>query len=298
MVQAQKELSKLTLAEDAQGTSTTTSSPESNNPTPSSGNPESEVTTSKSDPNAKPVEEQVSTSTAAGTETPRATPSTSTQGLFARLQAALPPNVVATVQSNIPESLKHASENIDLNQIRTNLLTEFQRVQGVTRAQAEEYVHKSETLLRDAVKEAGEVLREAVKIVPPEEGGVSASGSGLMWDGTDMWMLPYDTSESTTSSSSKDKEGSRGILESQNAVASRAEALVRRLKCDPSILRHDPEVEEGVKEQYAKWREVDVETKDGGLDGGEWKAKISTALEETDGELLKQTFNTLGMLEH
>ncbi|EDR10972.1 uncharacterized protein LACBIDRAFT_324999 [Laccaria bicolor S238N-H82] len=63
--------------------------------------------------------------------------------LFSRLQSALPPNIVATVNNTTPESLKHVTDNVDFAGIRSNLLTEFQRVQGVTCAQAEEYVHKS-----------------------------------------------------------------------------------------------------------------------------------------------------------
>jgi hypothetical protein len=221
-------------------------------------------------------------------------PSWSTQALFSRLQSALPPNIVATVQNNIPESLKHASENIDLQQMRTNLLSELQRVQGVTLAQAEEYAHKSEALLREAVKEAGEVLRDAVKVVPPDEAGSSAGGSGLMWDGTDMWMLPFDSSESTNTG--KEKEGGRSsrLAETQMAVATRAEALLRRLKTDPSILRHNPEVEEGVKDQYAKWRESEMDKLDGGVDGAEWQARIDTALKDVDGQALKQLEELLG----
>ena len=219
-------------------------------------------------------------------------PSWSTQTLFSRLQSALPPNIVATVQNNIPESLKHASENIDLQQIRTNLLSELQRVQGVTLAQAEEYAHKSEALLREAVKEAGEVLRDAVKVVPPDEAGTSAGGSGLIWDGTDMWMLPYDPSDG------KEKEGgsSSRLAETRSAVASRAEALLRRLKTDPTILRHNPEVEEGVKDQYAKWRESEVDTLGGGIDGAEWKARIDAALKDVDGQALTQLEEQLGNL--
>jgi len=217
-------------------------------------------------------------------------PSWSTQALFSRLQSALPPNIVATVQNNIPESLKHASENIDLQQMRTNLLSELQRVQGVTLAQAEEYAHKSEALLREAVKEAGEVLRDAVKVVPPDEAGSSAGGSGLVWDGTDMWMLPFDPSESTPG---KEKEGGRSsrLAETQRAVATRAEALLRRLKTDPTILRHNPEVEEGIKDQYAKWRELEADKLDG---SAEWQARIDAALKDVDGQALTQLEELLG----
>jgi hypothetical protein len=76
---------------------------------------------------------------------------------------------MSTVQNTIPETLKHATENIDLSQLRTTLTNELQCVQNATITQAGEYVHRSEGLLREAMKEAGEVLRDAVKVIPLEE---------------------------------------------------------------------------------------------------------------------------------
>lgn len=216
--------------------------------------------------------------------------------LFSRLQSALPPNIVATVNNTIPESLKHATDNVDFASIRSNLLTEFQRVQGVTRAQAEEYVHKSEALLREAVKEAGDVLRDAVKVVPPEQIGASAGGTastGLVWDGTDMWLLPSEASTSESSTVVFDSQP-RQSGDTQRAVATRAEALLRRLQRDASIISHDPEAE--VKEKYRAWLEAEVEPKEGGIEGAEWAARVSEALDEPhDGQALKDLQDTLGM---
>ncbi|KDR75750.1 hypothetical protein GALMADRAFT_248422 [Galerina marginata CBS 339.88] len=280
VVQAQKELSKFTAAE--------AEVPQETNETTDKG--EGTSTAARSSTSA----EEASTSEPSAGDA--STSSGSTTSLFSRMQAALPPNIVATVQNNIPESLKHASENIDLQQIRTNLLSELQRVQGVTLAQAEEYAHKSEALLREAVKEAGEVLRDAVKVLPPDQAGPAVGGSSLMWDGTDMWMLPSDPSESTVSGTGKDREagGSSKGPETQTAVASRAEALLRRLKRDPTIIRHDPEVEEGVKDQYLAWREKEVDILDGGAEGAAWSAMIDAALEDTsDGQTLKHLEETL-----
>ncbi|KIM40232.1 hypothetical protein M413DRAFT_446403 [Hebeloma cylindrosporum] len=273
VVQAQKELSKFT-ADAAQETN------EAGERTEGQNNDAGRSTSSEE--TATPT-----ASTSEGSE-PSAEPSWSTQTLFSRLQSALPPNIISTVQNNIPESLKHASENIDLQQMRTNLLSELQRVQGVTLAQAEEYAHKSEALLREAVKEAGEVLRDAVKVLPPDEAGSSAGGSGLIWDGTDMWMLPYDPSDSTSTGKEKEGGSSSRLSETRSAVATRAEALLRRLKTDPTILKHNPEVEEGVKDQYTKWRESEVDKLEGGVDSAEWKARIDTALKDVDGQALRQ----------
>jgi hypothetical protein len=278
VIQAQKELSKFTAADAPQ---------ESNEVVQITQGQNNDAGPSTS------AEESTLSTTSDAREGPEL--SGSTQTLFSRLQSALPPNIVATVQNNIPESLKHASENIDLPQIRANLLSELQRVQGVTLAQAEEYAHKSEALLRDAVKEAGEVLRDAVKVLPPDEGGSSAGRSALIWDGTDMWTLPYEPSESINTG--KEEGSSSRPAETQGAVATRAEALLRRLKTDPTILRHDPEVEEGVKDQYTKWRESEADKLDGGVDGAEWKARIDAALDDTvDGQGLKQLEETLGKL--
>ncbi|KAJ7703052.1 hypothetical protein B0H17DRAFT_975011 [Mycena rosella] len=207
--------------------------------------------------------------------------------LFSRLQSALPPNIVSAVQSTIPETLKHASENIDLTQMRTSLMAEFQRVQGVTRVQAEEYVHKSEALLRDAMKEAGEVLRDAVKVIPPEEAEASGANN-MIWDGADMWMLPFDSSD--TSAKGKDKAG-RQSTDTQLAVATRAELLLKRLQHDPEIIKHDPEADAGVKEFYSQWLATAVKD---GIDGEKWTAKIAAALNESaDGQALKATQDAL-----
>jgi hypothetical protein len=134
------------------------------------------------------------------------------------------------------------------------------------------------------MKEAGEVLRDAVKVIPPDQAG---SNEGLIWDGTDMWMLPADSSDSI--GKEEDATGSMKSAEAQSAVATRAEALLRRLKRDPAILRLDPEADEGNKFEYRAWLEGDVNSKEGGIDGQEWKGKIAAVLEEPlDGPALKE----------
>lgn len=221
-------------------------------------------------------------------ETPPASSSTeqAPSTLFSRIQAALPPTIATTVQNNIPESLK----NPDFAQIRHTLATEFQRVQGVTRAQAEEYVHKSEALLREAVKEAGEVLKDAVKVIPPDEAG----SSGLIWDGSDMWMLPTPMSTPEAGPSSSPSDKGKGKASSTHAVATRAEALLKRLKHDSDIIRHDPEADATTKEQYLLWTETEVEA-EGGIEGDVWKKRQTDALADAaDGAALKANVDTLG----
>ena len=284
VVQAQKELSKFTTVDEPKDAK----EPETTEETDTASLTAGPSTDAPDVPTATTEEPSTSVSPPVDRETPTA--STSTTTLFSRLQSALPPNIVATVQNNLPESLKHASENVDFSQLGTNLMSEFQRVQGVTRAQAEEYVLKSEVLIRDAVKEAGEVLRDAVKVIPPDQAG---SNEGMIWDGTDMWMLPADSSDST--GKEEDATGSMKGAEAQSAVATRAEALHRRLKRDPAILRHDPEADEGNRDEYRAWLERDVNSKEGGIDGQEWKGKIAAVLEEPlDGPALKELRDMLG----
>ncbi|KAF9062445.1 hypothetical protein BDP27DRAFT_1336626 [Rhodocollybia butyracea] len=260
--QAQKELTKLTSTGESQVATSTPSGSQSEEPRTSSETLKPEATSS-------PENEAAPTS------------NTSIQNMFSRLQSSLPPNVVSTVQANLPESLKHFPENTDFSQLRTTLTTEFQRLQGVTRTQAEEYVHKSEVLLR----EAGEVLRDAVKVLPPDEAGTG--DSGLIWDGSDMWMLPSDTGDLPANDKGK------GKANLQNAVTTRAEALLKRLRSDPEILKHDPEADGGIKEIYMHWLVSDVDSQEGGIESVHWTAIIDQTLGSEDGQTLQTTLNSL-----
>jgi hypothetical protein len=268
--------------------------------TPQSSTGESS-TSEKSPPRLQGEHEAVPSSEGDKTPTPteQDLPTSPSQSLFARLSSSLPPNIVSTVQTHLPDSLKNASQNVDLAQLRTNLFTEFQRVQGVTRAQAEEYVHKSEGLLRDAMREAGEVLRDAVRVIPPEEGGPVIPA---IWDGTDVWMLPSSSNATITDAKGKGKQvdsSSRLSGEGHRPVATRADALLKQLKYDPAVIRADPEAEEGVKESYLSWLADELDSKEGGLDNKEWTDKMTNALGELgDGEALQETHDALGVFFH
>ncbi|KAK2463169.1 hypothetical protein APHAL10511_004824 [Amanita phalloides] len=234
---------------------------------------------------------------ATATNTPGAESSASSSSFFSRFQSVIPPNIASTVRSHLPETLKHASENLDFAQLQTKLMAELQRVQGLTRTQAEEYVHKSESLLREAVREAGVVIRDAVKIVPPEEAPAAGpSGGGVVWDGTDMWMLPPDPSiDGSDEAAEKDKtdRSMHQAVETERAVATRAEALVRRLKHDPSIIRHDPESDEVLRDHFHSWVTQEVEAK-GGIEGSYWSRETAELLEKSeDGPALQKTRDTL-----
>lgn len=176
-------------------------------------------------------------------------------------------------------------------------------MQGVTRAQAEEYVHKSEALLREVMKEAGDVLRDAVKVIPPEG---EASEAPLVWDGTDIWMLPglaanADWSATASAvSKGKGKEVDVGPSsghpseDARLAVATRAESLLKQLKSNPEILKVDPAVDTS-KDAYLAWAEAS-EASGQGFGTKTWGEHIAEALSDpSDGATLQATLDTLGM---
>ena len=158
-------------------------------------------------------------------------------------------------------------------------------MQDITRAQAEEYVQKSEELLR----EAGEFFKDAVKVVPPESEGESV---GVMWDGSDVWMLPAVATSAapewahgtSTSETEHPTEGTR-------AVATRAEELLRRLRHDETVIKADPEGEGTVKGLYDEWVSNHVEPV-GGIGEGEWLEKRKLALDAEGVSGLKDTVGT------
>ena len=271
MLQAQKELGKL------------------------AGDAPKQESTSSEDNTLHDADDVVQAESSSQAETPVATPASSgrdisASSLFARIQSAIPPNIVSTA-----ETLKHATESIDLAQLRTTLTTEFQRVQGVTIAQAGEYVQKSEDLLREVVKEAGEVLRDAVKVIPPEGAESTFIAPGPLWDGVDM-SLPSAGDQGK----GKAREGSSGesAAETQLMVATRVEALLKQLKQNPAILRHDPEGDERVRDLYRSWARSDVDEK-GGVEGDEWTKRIAASLnEDEDGEVLRSSLESLGECPH
>jgi len=200
----------------------------------------------------------------------------SAQSIFTRLQSSIPPNLVSTVQSNIqiPPSIRHAaSGSVDFSQLKNTLTTEFTRVQDITLAQAGGYVLKSEELLR----EAGEFLKDAVKVVPPESQGESI---GVVWDGSDVWMLPAmaaSVAPERTHGASTSGAG-RSSMEGTRAVATRAGELLRRLRHDDTVIKADPEGEETVKALYGEWVSNRVEPV-GGIGGEEWLEKRKLALD-------------------
>jgi hypothetical protein len=160
-------------------------------------------------------------------------------------------------------------------------------VQGITRAQAEEYVHKSEALLKDA----GEFLKDAVKIVPPEETGTGGATSNVMWDGSDVWLIPSMSSDADAAGDEKGK--AREI-----PTYSRAEALLKRLKRDPEVIKVDPASVDQTKNMFDTWFREHVSSKEGGMDSAEWFERIKSVLaEKEEGQVLTETRDSLGVCQ-
>jgi hypothetical protein len=167
-------------------------------------------------------------------------------------------------------------------------------VQGVTRAQAEEYVHKSEHLLREAMKEASEALRDAVKVIPPEESG-GYSNQGLIWDGTDVWMLPNEGGDVKGKGKEMDLGVSSGRQseDARQAVATRAQALLKQLKSNSEIIKLDPEAD-AASETFHAWVS-EAQSKDEHPGTEFWSERITRTLSDTDdGQTLQETFDALG----
>lgn len=218
-----------------------------------------------------------SPTTPTNTTSPESTSTTTAmQSLFSRLQSAIPPNVVAAVQHNLPEALKSETGALDIASLRETFSKEFMRVQGVTRAQAEEYIKKSEGFL----KEAQVVLKDAVKVIPPEE---QATQPGFTWDGTDMWMLPTESATSTSNDVGKGK----GKEKASESVATRAEALLKRLRTDPEIIGHELEGDLSGDESWVGSQ--------GNVESDAWKSRIEKELNDgPGGQALSATKDVLG----
>lgn len=288
VTQAQRELGKLTVSTESEAPAPA--------PAPAADtHPDAEDASEKESENGS-ESDGATPDTPIAESTRGAGPSSSLQSFFARLQSSVPPNIVSTVQAQLPESLKHP-QNIDLSQLRTTLSAEFQRVQGVTRAQAEEYVHKSEHLLREAMKEAGEVLRDAVKVIPPEESGGSSS-QGLIWDGTDVWQLSMADGGDVRGKGKETDSGSSSRQQSEDArqaVATRAQALLKQLKSNSEIIKLDPETDTSSETFHVWMSEVQSKGEQPGTKA--WSERVAGALSDPqDVETLQEMLDTLGML--
>lgn len=296
--QAQKELSKLTAEAEASGSDTTTAE---------------HTTEDHTEETAKDIDVTPSASASASTASISTTGDSEqalsdshsqpqSQTLLARLQASLPPQLVSSVQEKLPDSIKHARglslSAPDFATLRSTLASELQRVQGGGEVLLQRVQGSSEGLLNrvqgsseELLREASEFLKDAVRVVPPEEDGSSQANSGVVWDGTDVWMIPTyaDTGSAPRSASrlkGKEKEhdgrrsqsvgsgsgSGRPSMDGVRAATTRAEAMLVQLRHDPQVLRADPAAE---GDAFGAWVEKEVDADGiGGIEGDSWNARV------------------------
>jgi hypothetical protein len=122
----------------------------------------------------------------------------------------------------------------------------------------------------DWLKQAGEFFHDAVKVVPPAPGQAGYQ-PGMIWDGSDVWMFSEAREEeAAAAATAKGGKGKEGIS------ISRTGALLRKLRTDPEMIRAGPS-----GEKY-EWFCGEINAKDGGLGGDEWKKKCEE-VEKLDG---------------
>ncbi|KAH9942322.1 uncharacterized protein BXZ73DRAFT_97735 [Epithele typhae] len=317
--QAQKELTKLTA--DGLATPTASAVPDSGASAteqaaslPSEAR-EAAASASPSTPTASPEKEkekETETATAdrspEGAASPSAPSAAQTQSLLSRLQASLPP-ALQQQQAQLAETFREtlhtaqaraeaAGAQLDLQQLRGTVLAELQRVQGAAPGALQEAQQRAEGLL----KGAGEFLKDAVKVVPPEEGD---SYAGLIWDGTDVWMLPGTVAAASVETAGKDKGkgkerekevggSGRPSVDTLRAVATRAESMLKQLRHDPEVIKADPTEDGNVREMHATWLATEAASEDRGLGTSAWENKVARAFADpVDGDALKATMDAL-----
>lgn len=132
-----------------------------------------------------------------------------------------------------------------------------------------------------------------MKVIPPEESG-GYSNQGLIWDGTDVWMLPMEGGDVK----GKGKEMDLGISsgrqseDARQAVATRAQALLKQLKSNSEIIKLDPEADTA-SETFHAWVS-EAQSKDEHPGTKFWSERIARTLSDTDdGQTLQETFDAL-----
>ncbi|KAI0260805.1 hypothetical protein BC834DRAFT_898427 [Gloeopeniophorella convolvens] len=165
------------------------------------------------------------------------------QTIFARLQSSLPPDLINTLKETIPDTVRQAQERLDFAQAQARMQDAAARSEGFLRG-------------------ASVFLRDAVRVVPPEEAIISPSPTPpLVREGAVTPRAevppPVVTVASTT----------------------RRDTLMRSLRSTAAILRVDPASEERSAAPFAAWagrpeakpdqtrREVELAADDGALRG-------------------------------
>ncbi|KIO30692.1 hypothetical protein M407DRAFT_5460 [Tulasnella calospora MUT 4182] len=332
VVQAQAELGKISTTTTAASTSRAADSSTDASAAAGSESPSTEDGPSTPGSSTdKGKQSDTPRASAEGSGSPTTPTQPSINSFFSRLQSSLPPQLapesitqtLQNIQKQVQPALANAQtaastaalqaqhaasaaasqasqaiSQVDVSQYQRSLsgnIRKLQEAQGPMLAQAEKLAeearHRSEVLL----KEAGEYLKDAVKVVPPEGGSAGVAGA---WDGSDLWMYPSPIGTAgwggndSTKAVEEDKPRKSGDTMTYARVK-RADALLARLKHDPKLVKLDPEADEAVRENYLKFVGEEIDGK-GGIEGDAWSKKVGEALSDgADGPALKSTMDAL-----
>lgn len=210
-------------------------------------------------------------------ETVQKTFSEGSANIQSTFQRTLSDPQVQQLKSTLSANLHTLQENV--HHIQENVVTGVHHLQGnLPDLQNPEARDK---LLGDArkqggdwLKQAGEFFQDAVKVVPPAPGQAGYQ-PGMIWDGSDVWMFSEAREEEAASAAAAAAAGQKGKGKEGISV-SRTGALLRKLRTDPEMIRAVPS-----GETY-EWFCEEINAKDGGLGGDEWKKKCEE-VEKLDG---------------
>ncbi|WWC66986.1 uncharacterized protein I206_100893 [Kwoniella pini CBS 10737] len=154
-----------------------------------------------------------------------------------------------------PEILRaKLAENLKISSAKENLQLSIHQAEKL----AEEYLKKSEGLLKDAEK----WVEDNVKVLPPDSAFDNDEDKHMVsmgWDGSDFYS--FSTSTPTTASAPKEKNvlfdsGDKKPISTLALAGSRKDALLRRLREDKELLLVDPAGEGETaerKEEFRSW---------------------------------------------
>lgn len=223
-----------------------------------------------------------------------------TQDFFKNLQATLTTEanqINANVSSNFSSLQKSVSESIAKNP-SLNISTLSATIQqNLEKAGTKINLSQAEKLAQDFLGEAGTFLKDAVKVVPPDEGSGSYTYS---WDGTDVGVYGsgYPSDDKDKSTVLFDRASMSGNDMSRSQL--RLNALLRRLRTDVELLLQDPSASsetQARQEAFAAFKKHKIEGA-GGYQGLEvqklvW-AEMGPEANDADVEALKKTKDAIG----
>ncbi|KAI0248129.1 hypothetical protein BJV78DRAFT_1239209 [Lactifluus subvellereus] len=144
------------------------------------------------------------------------------QTLFTRLQSSLSPDLLSTLRDTIPDSVRHAQGRMDL-------------------AQATQAMHGAAARGEELLRGASVFLRDAVRVVPPEQAAASSS-------------TPTSTPTPPAHEGAVTPRPEAPTPASTAATSvTRRDALLHALRATPAILRVDPAREERSAGLFVSW---------------------------------------------